>query len=238
MLSAGRKLADNHRFLPTYRFNFSIAATRSRPRQPAPAHYAERTSDASSTNTSPTRCAGENRFESIDHLPPRSRWLMPEANQARRACQRLDRSRMGYMDCRAHCSAGACRLSRVRNAKPHGSNRRASGNAGLIGRAHFTARCGQSATDRLPANWRAHLPEPATYFAAHVARLSRPNATGWAQGVCPLHDDRNASLSVNVTHARGGWRCFAGCGSGDLIGFHQRLTGKDFKAAVADLVRV
>lgn len=86
-------------------------------------------------------------------------------------------------------------------------------------------------------DWRDRLPDPASYYSAHVVKLSRPNATGWAQGRCPFHDDGSASLSVQVTDSRGGWRCFAGCGGGDLVGFHMRRTGKPFKEAVADLLR-
>ena len=54
---------------------------------------------------------------------------------------------------------------------------------------------------------------------------------------CPFHEDRNASLSVKVVDARGHWRCFAGCGAGDLVAFHMRRTGKAFQEAVADLLR-
>lgn len=91
-------------------------------------------------------------------------------------------------------------------------------------------------TPTLPRDWRDRLPDPASYYAQHVAKLTRPNGTGWAQGVCPFHEDRNASLSVKLS-GRGMWRCFAGCGGGDLVGFHMRLTGKAFKETVADLVR-
>ncbi|MEO9080038.1 MAG: CHC2 zinc finger domain-containing protein [Rhodanobacter sp.] len=88
----------------------------------------------------------------------------------------------------------------------------------------------------IPDNWRDRLPDPATYYRQHVQKLGRTNATGWAQGVCPFHEDHNASLSVNLTGERGAWRCFASCGGGDLLGFHQRRTGLDFKAAVRDLI--
>lgn len=91
-------------------------------------------------------------------------------------------------------------------------------------------------TMSMPANWRDRVPDPANYYAQHVQKLGRPNATGWAQGVCPFHEDRNASLSVHVTSERGHWRCFASCGGGDLVGFHMRLRGLDFKAAVRDLI--
>ncbi len=106
----------------------------------------------------------------------------------------------------------------------------------LYGHAHDSTGC--RSEPRLPSNWRDRLPDPASYYAQHVAKLSRPNAAGWAQGTCPFHEDRNASLSVQVGDARGGWRCFAGCGSGDLVSFHERLTGKPFKDAVRDLLGV
>lgn len=88
----------------------------------------------------------------------------------------------------------------------------------------------------LPRDWRDKLPTPADYYAGHVDKLSHANATGWAQGRCPFHEDRHASLSVGVGTARGGWRCFASCGGGDLVGFHMRLTGLPFKQAVRDLL--
>lgn len=92
------------------------------------------------------------------------------------------------------------------------------------------------ATAHIPDNWRDRLPHPASYYAQHVQKLGRPNAAGWAQGACPFHEDRNASLSVHVMGERGHWRCFASCGGGDLAGFHMRLRGLDFKAAVRDLI--
>lgn len=91
-------------------------------------------------------------------------------------------------------------------------------------------------TTAVSRNWRDRLPDPATYYGRHVAKLGRPNGGGWAQGVCPFHEDGNASLSVHVSGG-GGWKCFAGCGGGDLVSFHQRVRGCDFKTAVAELVR-
>src|SRR5690625_1564612 len=86
----------------------------------------------------------------------------------------------------------------------------------------------------LPRDWRNRLPAPADYYAAHVAKLGKPNRTGWAQGRCPFHEDKEASLSVNLQH--GGWRCFAGCGKGDLVNFHERPTALPFKRAVRALL--
>lgn len=89
---------------------------------------------------------------------------------------------------------------------------------------------------RMPVSWRERMPEPETYYRARVEKLGARHANGWAQGRCPFHDDGTASLSVHLDSARGGWRCFAGCGSGDLLAFHMRLTGLGFADAVRDLV--
>lgn len=93
----------------------------------------------------------------------------------------------------------------------------------------------KSSAPRLPENWRDRLPDAAAYYRESIEKLSRPNATGWAQGACPFHDDSNASLSVHVA-GNGGWRCFAGCGGGDLVGFHMKLHGLDFRSAVRSLI--
>ncbi len=90
--------------------------------------------------------------------------------------------------------------------------------------------------DGMPSNWRERIPEPESYYRTHVEKLSARHANGWAQGRCPFHDDGTASLSVNLDSPRGGWRCFAGCGSGDLLSFQMRLTGLGFAEAVRDLV--
>lgn len=96
----------------------------------------------------------------------------------------------------------------------------------------------EATTKRLPRDWRERLPDAASYYAAIVAKLGRPNAQGWAQGCCPFHDDGEASLSVQLVGERGGWRCFANCGAGDLVSFHMRLRGLGFVDAVRDLVGV
>lgn len=92
------------------------------------------------------------------------------------------------------------------------------------------------ASPNLPLNWRDRLPDPATYYGHALDKLTRANSAGYAQARCPFHEDGNASLSVNLA-GKGGWKCFAGCGAGDLVSFHQRRSGLDFKAAVLELVR-
>lgn len=130
---------------------------------------------------------------------------------------------------------------RAGKRKPAGGNLRAygtiSGLRALYGKAEATPPRKGWQSPRLPHNWRDRLPDPASYYGQRVDKLGRPNAQGWAQGRCPFHEDHDASLSVNLSSARGGWRCFAGCGAGDLVSFHERLSGKQFNEAVAELVR-
>ena len=51
---------------------------------------------------------------------------------------------------------------------------------------------------RLSCDWRNRLPDAESYYRVYVAKLGKVNGAGWAQGACPFHDDRNASLSVNL----------------------------------------
>ena len=72
------------------------------------------------------------------------------------------------------------------------------------------------------------LPRPEDYYRARLPSL-RPGDRGWAAARCPFHADKTASLSVNLEH--GGWRCHAGCGSGDIITFTMRLHDVGFREA-------
>jgi hypothetical protein len=122
--------------------------------------------------------------------------------------------------------------------KPGAARRRASGAfAGSEVRAHLSTSALACRSDRVPPNWRGQLPDSRTYYVRHVGKLIRANADGWAQGKCPFHDDHNASLSVKIVGPHSGWRCFAGCGKGDMVAFHMRLRGCAFKQAISELVR-
>lgn len=92
-------------------------------------------------------------------------------------------------------------------------------------------------SSRLPDNWRDRLPDPGVYYGQTIIKLGRVNSSGWAQGKCPFHEDTAASLSVRVAD-RGNWKCFAGCGGGDLVSFHMQRTGMTFVEAVRDLLGV
>jgi DNA primase (bacterial type) len=46
-------------------------------------------------------------------------------------------------------------------------------------------------------------------------------------GPCPLHDDHSPSFSVYESGGVERWKCFAGCGQGDVIDLAARLEGID-----------
>lgn len=131
-------------------------------------------------------------------------------------------------------------MIRPKKTNPRAGGRGGSGSAVAIGRSYSRPKpiCNRRGWqgEGMPHNWRERLPDSETYYRARVERLGRRHGNGWAQGRCPFHDDGTASLSVYLGEAGGGWRCFAGCGAGDLLSFHMRLTGLGFADAVRDLV--
>ena len=66
-------------------------------------------------------------------------------------------------------------------------------------------------------------------------RLSRPDSAGWADGLCPIHEERNPSFSINVLH--GGWVCRSQCGSGGLADLVALVTGDPIEAVRSRLRR-
>ena len=65
-------------------------------------------------------------------------------------------------------------------------------------------------------------------FVSQYVELS-PNG----RGLCPFHDDQQASFSINPEGNY--WHCFAGCGGGSIIDFWMKKQGCDFKQAVKEL---
>ena len=122
--------------------------------------------------------------------------------------------------------------------KPDTGGRRASdavsGLRALYGKGEVS---GSSArAPRVPANWRNRMPDPATYYAAHIKPGKRSGA--WTMALCPFHDDHNPSFGVKLGSEGGHWECFAGCGRGDMVAFHMRLRGVTFVEAVRELAGV
>lgn len=74
---------------------------------------------------------------------------------------------------------------------------------------------------------RSRLPNPYAYYAEQVPPLKGRGT--WVQARCCFHEDDRPSLRINVE--TGHYRCFACGASGDLISFHMRRHGQDFKSA-------
>lgn len=86
-----------------------------------------------------------------------------------------------------------------------------------------------------PETLKAAIDPEGFYRAALPNLKGKPNAQGWILALCPLHGDKDPSLSVNMIS--GGFHCF-GCGEhGDIISFHSKLNRLSFREAVADLAR-
>lgn len=58
------------------------------------------------------------------------------------------------------------------------------------------------------------------YFESRLGSLFRGESVNQVVR-CPFHQDRRASLSINL--AKGVWKCFTGCGEGGLIAFEQKF---------------
>jgi DNA primase len=52
----------------------------------------------------------------------------------------------------------------------------------------------------------------------------RPDAFGWMDACCPLHEENNPSFSINLNH--GGWVCRSSCGTGGLESLVAGATGE------------
>lgn len=90
---------------------------------------------------------------------------------------------------------------------------------------------------RLPRNWRARLPYPSYYFravyAAQGLSTGAEQPDGWRSAECLFCDEGRQSMRL---HRRGVWRCDACNRHGDLVDFHQKLTGFNFVESVRDII--
>lgn len=71
------------------------------------------------------------------------------------------------------------------------------------------------------------------YYESRLAENRMRRGSGYYTALCPFHQDKTASLSVNTD--KGVWRCHAGCGGGGLIDFEMKYSSCDREAA---LVRI
>ncbi len=59
------------------------------------------------------------------------------------------------------------------------------------------------------------------------------NGKSEAQALCPFHADHRPSFSLDLQN--GLWKCWAGCGGGDIFSFYQKVKGVTFKTALEDI---
>lgn len=71
-----------------------------------------------------------------------------------------------------------------------------------------------------------------SFYQSHIPSL-KVNGRPEALGLCPFHDDHNASLSVNIES--GLYRCFSCDAKGDVFTFYQKLKGVDFSTALKEI---
>jgi putative DNA primase/helicase len=74
------------------------------------------------------------------------------------------------------------------------------------------------------------------YFEVRL-QGQRFRGTNKVKAVCPFHQDRTPSLSINLE--KGVWKCFAGCGEGGMIAFEMKFSKCDeptAKCNIADLI--
>ncbi|CAM2179156.1 hypothetical protein PSAC2689_30222 [Paraburkholderia sacchari] len=81
---------------------------------------------------------------------------------------------------------------------------------------------------------RDRLPPVVDVLALLSIEASKPNGSGYAQVRCPIHGEKNPSLSIHLE--RGNWRCFA-CGEagGDALELYRRARGLSFAQASREL---
>lgn len=71
------------------------------------------------------------------------------------------------------------------------------------------------------------------FYEKHLTRFRAAGGGEQASGLCPFHDDRTPSFSVNIRS--GLFNCFA-CGiKGNVFQFYMRHKGVDFKTALREL---
>lgn len=66
---------------------------------------------------------------------------------------------------------------------------------------------------------------------AHISGIIKDNQL---VGRCPFHEDRSPSFSVSLS-TPGLWKCFASCGSGNIVQFHAKLHKMRIQEAEEDL---
>ncbi|RJQ54522.1 MAG: hypothetical protein C4526_05315 [Nitrospiraceae bacterium] len=73
------------------------------------------------------------------------------------------------------------------------------------------------------------------FYASELPSI-KWNGSGMGQGLCPFHEDKRPSLSVN--HSNGSFKCFSCDSKGDIFSFYQKKHNADFRTAFNELARI
>ena len=79
---------------------------------------------------------------------------------------------------------------------------------------------------------KSKLPSPEEYYSGELANI-RARGGKYLQALCPFHDDKHRSFSVNLES--GYFKCFRCDVSGSLVDFRMKRYGEDFKTAAIAL---
>lgn len=75
------------------------------------------------------------------------------------------------------------------------------------------------------------------YFEARLQgkKFARSGSSAAYMALCPFHEDKKKSLSINIE--KGAWKCHAGtnCGGGGVIDFERKFSGADEQTAIVNI---
>ncbi|MEK6733618.1 MAG: CHC2 zinc finger domain-containing protein [Pseudomonadota bacterium] len=59
------------------------------------------------------------------------------------------------------------------------------------------------------------------FYERYIEKLKLSSGGKQATGLCPFHEDKKNSFSINLE--TGQWNCFSGCGEGNSLTFADRM---------------
>jgi len=87
---------------------------------------------------------------------------------------------------------------------------------------------------------KSDLPPERYYTVRLNGSYGKPTGQGWHMwnGLCPFHNDKRTGSFV-VNKSSGAFKCFScGASGGDIIAFHMKANGVNFKEAFQQLQEV
>ena len=66
-----------------------------------------------------------------------------------------------------------------------------------------------------------YITDYAVFYGKHIENFKVNSNSSQASGLCPFHEDKKRSFSINLE--TGQWKCFSGCGAGNSFTFADRM---------------